>query len=164
MTADPKLDTKAAIIAHLESLAVANNMAIRNRDFSSIENMTFNKPLPRFADEAPGQRFTATEAFYLAKNLCQTYPEYDPKIIEMVTTLGDSKPSASGGSSSESEDDLKSITKAQTFFTYERAGIPPGTITSSVMIVRYRCNHGHWAIESYERMPGGNMFGGTGYL
>lgn len=87
--------------------------------------MTFGKPLLKFADEAPGQGFTLVEVLYMGKMLCQAHPEYDPKIIHMVATLGNG----------DAPDEVKKITKAQTFMTYERNGIPPGMVTNGVMIL-----------------------------
>ena len=151
---EPKLDTREAIIAHLENLAVSDNEKLRNRDFSYLDGLTFEEPLPRFmfADEASGQQFNVAEGWYLGKTLCEAYPEYDSIIVDMVTALDDGDGSG----------DLKKITKAETFATYERTGIHPGITTTAVMIIRYTCKNGHWAITSYVRMPGGSMLDGAG--
>lgn len=157
-TSHPNLDSKEAIVAHLEDLARASFAAVNDRDFSAIEGMKFKKPIANYSKE--NRRYTPLEKLHLAKHICQAHPEYHLEILDIVTTL-----EVSTTTSDLQDNDVESITRASSSVLYERTGHPPGIVTNSVLLVRYNKNESRsgkrWAVVSYETMPGGSIWGGV---
>lgn len=154
-TSHPNLDSKEAIVTHLENLARASFAAVNDRDFSAIEGMKFTKPIANYSKE--NRRYTPSEKLHLAKHICEAHPEYHLEILDIVTTL-----EVSPTTLDLQDKDVESITRASSSVLYERTGHPPGIVTNSVLLVRYKCvGKKRWAVVSYETMPGGSMWGGS---